>query len=36
MGGLVVEAFVLEFTPALNRDKKVAVWIEQRITFEVR
>jgi protein TonB len=27
---------LLEFTPALNRDKKVAVWIEQRITFEVR
>ncbi|NIR43602.1 MAG: energy transducer TonB [Gemmatimonadetes bacterium] len=32
-----LEAVLLfEFIPALDRDKKVAVWIEQRITFEVR
>ena len=27
---------LFEFTPALNRDRKVAVWIKQPITFEVR
>jgi len=27
---------LFEFTPALNRDQKVAVWIKQPITFEVR
>jgi len=25
-----------EFTPALNRDKKVKVWVQFPITFEVR
>jgi protein TonB len=27
---------LFEFTPALNRDQKVAVWVEQRIVFEVK
>ena len=29
-------ASVIRFTPALNRDQKVAVWIELPITFEVQ
>ena len=29
-------AAVLRFTPALNRDQRVAVWIELPITFQVR
>ncbi|MFC1575658.1 energy transducer TonB, partial [Gemmatimonadota bacterium] len=29
-------AQVIRFTPALNRDKRVAVWISLPITFQVR
>jgi TonB family protein len=27
---------LFRFTPALNRDRKVALWVQQRIVFEVK